>query len=147
MNKYRIGMILAPAVLFVVWMALGNFAGQMQQGAVVTDSDIASWMGALFMLRGDVLKKYDSDLELVKSVRLPPERPSLPPEPNLSEQDGLVPEIDITEKVRFQQTTVLSTTNVSICLTADAQYIYVLHGGSIYVFDHNLNHIKTKILN
>jgi hypothetical protein len=139
-------MILAISVLFVFWLGVKNFGLSVQQNITHSADDIAAWDGNLFVLQADIVKKLDSDLEVTRKIVLPPDLPPLPPEPNIGQSIIPEPAIDNNKILEFEQADILPAPVNSNRIAADKQYVYVLYKGTLFVFDHNLNHIKSKIL-
>lgn len=104
-------------------------------------NDISAWQGSVFVLYQARVVKLNDQLEVVKSVQLPltptPLATSSPPDgpalPGALEMDTL----PLRQPVNPSD---------EGCVSADQRNIYVLHQSTLYVFDHELNHVKSKIL-
>jgi hypothetical protein len=117
--------------------------------SISSEADMTSWDGFIFVVQDNLLKKIDSDLKTIKTIRLvpvvplPPEPEPVKPEPGTTPSNSEYNDLSGTEGL----TTIMPSGEVyPPRVSADMRFVYVLYQGSIYVFDHNLNQIRTKIL-
>lgn len=146
MRRTKIKLELMGSALLVLLFTIGNLGRQLPPSTAKPDADLAAWSGSLFVIQGNVVKKLDSRLETVKSVELPGSLPLLPPEPNIGAPKAASPEKTAAMELQLKQTAGLPPAIGSNRIAADQQYVYVFHEGTIIVFDHNLIHVKSKIL-
>lgn len=142
-----------PLILFM-GAAIGILFASMEPEVRITPSpaaeaDMASYDGFIFVVQDNLLKKIDSDLKTIKTIRLipvlplPPEPEPVKPEPGTMPQNSDYNDLSGTEGL----TTIIPSGEVyPPRVSADKRFVYVLYQGSIYVFDHNLNQIRKKIL-
>jgi len=143
MNRKRTIQLILIAVLvgFILWLTISDFAQTTQLDVVQSQSDIAAWAGNVFIIQGNTLQKLDSRLEIIKTVTLQPGQPFLPPDPNIRKHGTVAPIRGGGLQIAVGPNSVAT----SCCVTADQNYVYVFYQGTIVVFDHNLNYIRSKI--
>jgi hypothetical protein len=140
-RKYRIEIALTTVlVVFILWLAINGFGQALHVDMIQSEADIAVWNKNIFLIEGGILKKLDFQLNVVKTVRFTSGQPFLPTEPNSNNLNTL------SDSSENKQTDDASTTG-SGRITADQQFVYVIYQGRIFIFDHNLIQIKSKILN
>ena len=142
MRKYRFYMIAAAAmmVLQVFWVTHDNAAQGLPSLDIRVGNDIAAWQDAVFVLGQERLIKLDAHLEVVKSVQLP-----LTSTPLAAPSSPARQELSMAAQGETPLTDTLDP-SMEGCICADQQHVYVLYDGMLYVFDHDLSHLKSKIL-
>jgi hypothetical protein len=146
MKKYRTHLVLAMVLLFIFGLTLRNFGLQLRGETFIPDVDLAAWEGTLFIIHDDVLKKLNSQLELVQAVRLPSILRPLPQEPNLNNPAAPDPGMNSDLRPQFQPGYGLPDAISANRLAVDRNYVYVLFEGTIFLFDHELFYIKSTPL-
>jgi hypothetical protein len=138
-RKHRIEIMLTTILVAgVMWIAINGFGQALH--VAQSEADITVWNKNLFLIQGDVIKKLDFQLNVVKTVRLPSGQPFLPSEPNLIN-------INIPSDSNGNIQTDDSSSTESGRISADQQYVYIVYQGRVLVFDHNLIPIKSKTIN
>jgi hypothetical protein len=142
MRKRNLFMMVAAVSLSLIFrLTTNNVAQELPPMEIRIGNDITAWQEMVFVLDQATLLKLNSQLNVVKSVELP-----LSPTP-------LVPAFQSDRSMFFAvgEANVLSAVEPvdaaiegSVC--ADLQNVYVLYNGTLFVYDHDLNHQKSKIL-
>ena len=119
---------------------------QTETPSLQTVSDMAAWQESIFLLQGDILKKLNSDLEVLQSVQITlPEIPFPPelPTPQNKEQTRS-PTMETPQPPPQQAPTEIAAETG--CVAADGKYVYVFLDNSLFVFDHQLVLIRSSLL-
>jgi hypothetical protein len=162
MKNYGVHILLLAVLGAAVFMSNVDLRGQDQQAAVLLgEADIAAWQGNIFVLRGTKLTKLNSELQVVKSVEIPssgspvppePPRPPSPPEPP-TPPELPKPPVSSSQTAR-QKLGIPSAPSAQAAagqggsaLATDAGYVYVLQATNVHLFDHELNVVRSGIVN
>ncbi|MBI3929990.1 MAG: hypothetical protein HY319_30910 [Armatimonadetes bacterium] len=110
--------------------------------------EISVWRGAIYLLAGGAVRKFDPQLKLAATAELPPS-PSIermhdmmkPPHPEMDEGDrekppGEGPRRMIKEKMMMMRH---AATMMTPSLVVDDSGVYVYAAGQIFAFDHDLH--------
>lgn len=131
-------------IFSVLMLNIRNFGQKFQVDVSHAYSDIAAEQENVYLLQSNMIKKLNSQLEVVKTVTLPPENVMIPPIPEKRPATELNEPSSAIKNPNMPLQPGVPGPSAQGRICTDSRNVYVLYEDSIIVFDLDLNFVKSR---